>query len=263
MIRLQEICEFLESFAPLSLAETWDNVGLLVGARDQRVSRIMTCLTITPRSAAEAVGAGAGMIVTHHPLPFRPLQRLTSDTTTGRLLLSLIRAEIAVYSPHTAFDSATQGINRRLADALLLEEVAPLVPQVGEDDGTGTGRRGRLAAPESLGSVTERLKAFLGVGHVQRVGRFDQPVRQVAIGCGSAGQFLPAAIEAGCDCLVTGETNFHTALEAEATETALLLVGHFASERFAVEQLADVLGRAFPVLDVWASRHERDPLEWV
>jgi len=76
---------------------------------------LMTCLTITPASAAEAVAGRADLIVSHHPLPFRPLSRLTSETSEGRLLLELIGAKIAVFSPHTAFDSAQDGINQRLA----------------------------------------------------------------------------------------------------------------------------------------------------
>ncbi|MEO8497908.1 MAG: Nif3-like dinuclear metal center hexameric protein, partial [Planctomycetota bacterium] len=81
--------------------------------------------------------------------------------------------------------------------------------------------------------------------------------------CGSAGSFLEAARSKDCDLLVTGETSFHTCLEAEATDMALLLPGHYASERFAVEILADVLAEQFPGIDVWASRDEADPLKWL
>src|SRR5689334_23056183 len=108
---VQEVCDFLETFAPARLAEEWDNVGLLVGDRKRPVRKVMTCLTITPASAAEAVAEGVDLIVTHHPLPFKPLKRLTADSLPGRLLLQLIGANIAVHSPHTAFDSAAAGIN--------------------------------------------------------------------------------------------------------------------------------------------------------
>ncbi|MCO6454149.1 MAG: Nif3-like dinuclear metal center hexameric protein, partial [Pirellulaceae bacterium] len=86
---------------------------------------------------------------------------------------------------------------------------------------------------------------------------------RVAVACGSAGQFLPAAARAGCDLLLTGETSFHTCLEAQALGVHLLLPGHYASERFAVEQLAELLAAEFPALHIWASRHERDPLKWL
>src|SRR4029079_16765802 len=92
MIQVKDVAEFLSSFAPPVLAESWDNVGLLVGSETQAVKRAMTCLTITPESATEAATQRADLIVAHHPLPFRPLKRLTDQSHEGRLLLQLIRA---------------------------------------------------------------------------------------------------------------------------------------------------------------------------
>src|SRR5262245_47567282 len=143
MLTVADIVRFLEGFAPLSLAESWDNVGLLVGRREQPVSRVMTCLTVTAESAREAVERGAQLIVTHHPFPFRPVARLTDDTNDGNLLLDLVSAGIAVYSPHTAFDSAIQGINQRLAEGLQLGTINPLIT-IGEGP-LGSGRAGKPA----------------------------------------------------------------------------------------------------------------------
>ncbi len=138
MTTIQQVCEYLDDFAPPSLAEEWDNVGLLIGAAERPVRQLMTCLTITPASAAEAVARGVNLIVTHHPLPFRPLKRITNETVTGRLLLTLIESQIAVFSPHTAFDSACRGINQRLAEAMELANIEPLVTD-GELPGAGSG----------------------------------------------------------------------------------------------------------------------------
>jgi putative NIF3 family GTP cyclohydrolase 1 type 2 len=111
-----------------------------------------------------------------------------------------------------------------------------------------------------LGDVGERLRAFLGTPHLQYVGNLDAPIRRVAVACGAAGEFLTAAQQAGCDLLILGETSFHTCLEAEATNVALLLPGHYASERFGVERLAAILRDQFPEVTVWASQRESDPL---
>jgi dinuclear metal center YbgI/SA1388 family protein len=261
MPAVSDVVEFLNEFAPPALAEPWDNVGLLVGRADASVSRVMTCLTVTPESAAEAIAERAELIVSHHPLLFRPINRLTSETTQGRLLLDLIGAKIAVYSPHTAFDSAAEGINARLAAGLQLGNIGPLVPR---DDGNGgAGRFGTLAKPISLADLANRVKKLLAIDDAQAVGPLDGPVHSVAVACGSAGEFVAAAKEAGCDALVTGEVRFHTCLEAESLGLALVLGGHFASERFAVEQLADVLAEKFPALAVWASKREKDPIQWL
>jgi len=259
---VNDICRFLDEFAPPRLAEDWDNVGLLVGDSARTVNKIMTCLTITPGSAAEAVREGADLIVTHHPLPFRPLKRLTTDSVTGRLLLQLIESSSSIHSPHTGFDSAAAGINQRLAEGIGLEEIRPLVPSTDEEH-IGAGRYGILAVPLPLSSIAERLKRQLSIAGLHQVGPAEQLVSKVAVACGSAGEFLGAASQSGCGLLVTGETSFHTCLEAEATDVALLLPGHYASERFAVEQLAEILAAEFADLEVWASRDERDPLRWV
>ncbi|MGE0608832.1 MAG: Nif3-like dinuclear metal center hexameric protein [Pirellulales bacterium] len=260
MPTVADLADFLESYAPSALAEEWDNVGLLVGDRGRPVERAMTCLTITPDSAAEAIAERANVIVTHHPLPFRPLKRLTADTTPGRLLLDLIAAGISIYSPHTAFDSALGGINRRLAEGLGLSGILPLDTTLDE---LGAGRFGQLPKTITLRELAQQTKAFLKIGQLQSVGQLDQPIARVAVACGSAGQFLEQARRLGCQALLTGETNFHTCLEAESTGVGLLLCGHYASERFGVEALADVLAQQFTGMTVWASRREHDPLQWV
>ena len=260
MISINDIAVFLEQFAPAHLAEDWDNVGLLVGDRRMEARNVMTCLSITPDSAAEAVDEKADLIVTHHPLPFMALRRLTAETTPGRLLWDLISARISIYSPHTALDSAQEGVNQRLVAGLGLRGIQPLAP---DDEGLGPGRWGWLEEPLPLNLLGERLKQFLHIDRLQMVGDPQRPIRTVAAACGAADELLAAAQAIGCDSMVIGEARFHTCLEAEATQTALLLPGHFASERFAVECLAEVLSKQFPQLKIWPSRRERDPLRWM
>ncbi|HEY7155958.1 MAG TPA: Nif3-like dinuclear metal center hexameric protein [Gemmataceae bacterium] len=126
MSTVATVVDYLDQFAPRDLAAEWDNVGLLLGERSVAVERVMTCLTVTPDSAAEAIEARANLIVTHHPILFRGVKRLTDATPEGRMLLGLARAGVAVYSPHTAFDNTHGGINELLARRLGLAEVAPL-----------------------------------------------------------------------------------------------------------------------------------------
>ncbi|TWU26111.1 Nif3-like dinuclear metal center hexameric protein [Bythopirellula polymerisocia] len=260
MSTVGKVVEYIDQVAPLSLAEDWDNVGLLVGDRVWSVERLLTCLTITPAVVAEAIEGRANLIVTHHPLPFHALKNITADTTVGRLLLNLISARIAVYSAHTAFDSARAGINQHLAIGLGLQEIVPLFPRDVDDADIGAGRSGILGEDVPLLEMAKRVKQFLSLEKLQLVGQDDQVVSRIAIACGSGGSFLDRAIELDCDCLITGETNFHTCLEAEARGVALILPGHFASERFGMISLADYLGDLIPEITVWASQSEEDPL---
>ena len=261
MIELATIANFLEQCAPASLAAEWDNVGLLVGRRDQPVHRIMTCLTVTPDVAAEAIETEVDLIVSHHPLPFRSVRRLTSETTTGTILLDLIRADIAIYSPHTAFDSARDGINQSLARGLRLRGIAPLVSE--DPTGTlGSGRWGWFDEDVTLGQIIDRVKVFLKIDQLCWVGDPAQKVRTLGVACGAADEFLDIARQLGCDAMIIGETRYHTCLEAEASRMGMIMPGHYASERFAVESLAQMLTQRFPKLTIAPSHREHDPICW-
>jgi dinuclear metal center YbgI/SA1388 family protein len=374
MLTLAAVIEHLEKLAPLRLAADWDNVGLLLGDRAASVARIMTCLTVTPQSASEAIERKADLIVTHHPILFKAVKRLTVDSVEGRMLLDLARSGVAVYSPHTAFDNAAAGINDLLARKLGLVDVGPLrasaqarsasegtrqiklvvfVPdsdlarvsdalfaagagRIGEYSecsfrllGTGTfhgsaasnptlGQKGRreevsewrlevvcperrltdivaamrkahsyeepafdlypLVSPPSaigdgrLGSLPEavpladlaaRLRQALACGPVQMVGDSVRQVRRVAIVCGAGGELMSEAVRARADVFLTGEMRFHDYLVARAQGLALLLPGHYATERCGVEDLAVRLRSAWPDVEVWASEKESDPVAWV
>ena len=263
MTTIKDVCGFLDSFAPTRLAEDWDNVGLLAGDPAGKASRIMTCLTITPESANEAIERKIDLIVSHHPLPFRPLKRLTTSTTPSRLLWKLIRAGVSIYSPHTGFDSALEGINQTLSQRIGLAKITPLVPNMDDPDGLGAGRIGTIASSRSLDEFVSGVKKSFSLDGIHVVGELASPVRKVAVACGSGGSYLESARRAHCDTFVTGEATFHTCLEAKANQISLVLLGHFASERFAVEALADRLAHKFEGVEVWASTEESDPLIWV
>ncbi|MBI3865489.1 MAG: Nif3-like dinuclear metal center hexameric protein [Planctomycetia bacterium] len=366
-----DIADFLERFSPPALAEDWDNVGLLVGDRQRDVGSIITCLTLTPDVAREAIDRKADLIVAHHPILFKAVKRITTDTAEGRMLLALLSAGIAVYSPHTAYDSADRGVNQQLAELLGLADIEALRklpgpreckivcfvprahlavvqealwtagagtigeyskcsfvvdgtgsfegsaasnPAVGQaqrleqveearlevicperlvpealrrlkaahpyeepacdvyplaarDSAGGSGRMGTLQSsggnsPVALRDFLALVREKLDVRVLPFVGELSQPVSRVAIACGAGGEFLNSAIAGQCNVLLTGEARFHTALEARTAGIALVLAGHFATERPAMEHLAAVLARAFPQAQVSASDSERDPIQW-
>ena len=265
---LNEILIFLSDFAPAELSEEWDNTGLLIGQRDDSVSSIMTCLTLTPDVAEEAVTNGASLVVTHHPILFRAVKKLTDDSSEGRMLLSLIRAGVAVYSPHTSYDSAYEGVNRQLADSLNLADVQPIRTIVGEanseinNEPIGSGRFGDLPEAVSLTEFVDRVKQALRIQNTWFVGDSKSTIRRVGIACGAAAEFMGDAARLGCDVLLTGEARFHACLEARTRGIALVLPGHYPTERPAMENLAERLSQRFPALNVWASSVEADPVQW-
>lgn len=273
MIPLQQVIDFLREIAPPHLAESWDNVGLLIGDPADKIASVLTCLTLTPNVAEEAIARKVQLIVTHHPVLFRPVQRLTTENSEGRMLLSLIHAGISIYSPHTCYDSAADGINQQWARSFDLQDVRPLRSRHIEsvstenaaenlDQPTGSGRWGHLPNPISLGELIERSKTLLGITQLQYVGDLGRTVTKLAIACGSAAEFLPDAARCGCEALLTGEARFHACLEAESANLAMILPGHYATERPAMLQLAQFLTSRFTELAAQASDSESDPVKF-
>ena len=263
MTQIQTFCDYLDEFAPRSLAEDWDNVGLILGDPQRKASRIMTCLTVTPESADEAVEKKVDLIVSHHPLPFSSTKRITTDQTPTRLIWQLAQAGVSIYSPHTGFDSAVGGINQMLCDKLKIGSTKPIIPNRKDPEMPGAGRLGSLASAQTLGEFAAKVKELFSLPRLQVVGDLDVKIQHVATACGSGGSFLSKAASRGAECLVTGEATFHTVLEARARNIGLVLMGHFFSERFAIEALAERLAEQFPDSDVWASEMECDPIKSV
>ncbi len=257
-----DVITALEHLAPLRLAAEWDNVGLLVGTKRRTVQRVMTCLTLTMDVAREAVSQKADFIVTHHPLPFRPLHRITEATATGGILLELLTAGIGVWSGHTAWDSAARGINAMLADMLSLQNTAPLEPDEA-DPSVGFGRVGTISSQNTVGMIAQQLASALGCPGCHVAGNTGLLAKRIGIVCGSGGESVPVAAAAGCQTLVTGEIKLHDALTAQNHNMAVVSVGHHQSERFAMERMSQELHKALPDLHCWASLKEADPLQWI
>lgn len=260
MTSVADICQVLESLAPLSTAESWDNVGLLLGREDRSVSRMMTCLTLTPAVARESIVQNVQLIVTHHPILFRAAKSISSKTVEGRILLDLIEAGVAVYSPHTAFDNADLGINQSIAESLGLGSVEPL--RLFEQGFLGgSGRMGVFPAPVPKQEFLQRLATLLSAEYLEFVWSGPDEVHRVGLACGSAAEYLEDARRAGCDTFITGEARFHSAIEGQSCQMNLVVTGHFSSERPAVIRLANLLSERLPDVECVVSQMDRDPLE--
>ena len=271
MLRISDITYWMESLAPLRLSAEWDNTGLLLGDLQREVRRLMTCLTLTPESVAEAVSGKADLVISHHPLPFRPLRQITTVEPTGRMLWQLASAGVSVYCPHTAWDSAAGGINAQLASRLQLGNITPLIAeatgslpfQSNPADSIavelGTGRVGDLVVRSNLGGIARAICDAVPSCR-PRVVDTGKSIVRVGIVCGSGGSLIEAAVRSGCELFLTGEATFHQCLEAKGAGLSMLMIGHFASEKFAMDSLAELCRAEFANLEVWGSLNESDPV---
>ena len=126
---VKEIATALEMFAPLPLQDGYDNSGLQIGLTDAEVTGVLLCLDVTEQIIDEAVALGCNLIVSHHPLLFRPLKRITGGNYVERCVIKALSKGVAVYSAHTNLDNAQGGVNYRIAQKLGLKNVRILVPK--------------------------------------------------------------------------------------------------------------------------------------
>ena len=258
-MHLNTVLNALQSIAPLEFAESWDNVGLLVGNRNRQVERAMTCLTLTATTLAEAIQQQVQLVICHHPIPFKPINKITDDTTTGKLLVQAIEAGIAIYSPHTAWDNAKSGINQQLSAFLELENAKPLqtfATSISTDETLGVGRYGKFSTPVSIAETMRRISLKIPNIQSRHTHAAEHCVSKVGIICGSGGSMLSLAARRGCDAMLTGEATYHQCLEAESLGIAMLMIGHHASESFAMKALAIQLQLLTPELRVTTSESE-------
>ena len=245
MVTLGDIYDFLDAWAPFSTQMSYDNAGLLVGSRGRTVGSIGTALDVTSETLAAAVRAGCDLIVSHHPVIFQPVRRLSDDCLPARL----VAAGVAVLSAHTNLDAAAGGVNDVVARTLGLSQVEGLA-----DPHTpglpACARMGCLPREMTAGELALFVKERLGVGGLRYTHR-DGLIRRVAV-CGGAGadDFMEPAMEAGCDALITGEAKHHQLLAAREAGFCLVDGSHFSTEQMIKEELAARLSTAFPSIPV-------------
>lgn len=209
---------------PDSLAEAWDNDGLMVCPdKDAPVRRVLLALDVTENVVDFAIENRFDLILSHHPLIFRPLSSLTEDTPVGRKVIKLIESGIAVISFHTRADRVDGGVNDVLADLLELSEVEPL----GED---GMGRVGYLEEPITLEVFAARVKKALGAP-ILNVADGGDLVHKVALLGGEGKDYLSAAIASDADTYLSGNLGYHTLEDAPELGINLIEAGHYYTEQ--------------------------------
>ena len=240
----------LYDWAPRELAESWDNVGLLVGDPDAAVERVLVALDIRPEVAAEAADMGCQLIVAHHPVmncAWHPVQTIRTDDRQGRVLTELVRRGIAAICMHTNLDAAAGGVNDVLAEKLGLSGLQPLTEEK-------IGRIGTLKCELPLVEFLPFVIKSLGC-HGLRYVSCGKAVHRVAVGGGACGCYIPQAIAAGCDTFVTSDLKYNDFLDTEGIN--LIDAGHFPTENVICDVLAAYLRKSFPAATVSVSASHR------
>ena len=226
-MKIKEIIENLENFAPLSLAEEWDNSGFFLGDANTSVNSILLSLDLTPAVIDEAINIGANLIITHHPVTLSPFHHILVSDKTGAMIIKLMQNKIHVYSMHTNLDNCTGGVNDVLAARTGLANV-----QILENTPLRLGR----ISPVSLEELIAVVKKELGTKHLRYVGDLRKVVKKVAVLGGSGGDYIENCIGLA-DVFVTADIKYHQAQTAAFYGLCLIDAGHFETENIILEHL--------------------------
>lgn len=236
-MRCYEIMEFLETLSPKSYALDWDNVGLLVGRKDKEVKKIMIALDAASHVVDLAVDEGVDMLITHHPMIFSKIKRVTDDDVLGQKILKLSAADISYYAMHTNFD-IKGGMSEYASDVLEMMDKCVLEETVEQE---GIGRVGTIPAVTDCQGLIRLVKERFELEHVFVYGDSSRKVKKVAISPGSGKSVIPAAVKAGADCLVTGDIGHHEGLDAIEMGLTVIDATHAGIEKIFVEYIYNYL----------------------
>ncbi len=258
MTTVQQVYEEMQRIAPLELAESWDNPGLLVDCGGT-VQKVLVTLDITPEVVEEAARKHCEVIVAHHPVIFSPLKKIGPQDVPCQL----VRAGISAICMHTNLDAAEGGVNEVLAGIFGMKNL--------ETFADGCGRVGEIELNSVKGLAYQVQKELASRCNLPENGPAVQiklvdngrMVKRLAVISGAGGSLFEDAIAVGADCLLTGEANHHHAIDAKRLGLSLIAAGHYATEFPVTAAVAEKLRAALPDLDVLVSEANKDPYTYL
>ena len=233
-MRVRDLLGLIDQIAPFSLAEEWDNIGLMVGDLGAEVRRAAVALDPTVQAVTEAAEAGCQALLCHHPLLFHPIKKLDLNAGPGRVVREAVKRDIAILAAHTNWDKA--GVNAELARLLELRGTEPLDPT------SGLGICGELPEPAVLEELLEQVRTAWGLTRIDAYAPPASFVSKVALCGGSGGNLWPAAKARRADLYITADMKYHELMDANDAGLAVAVADHGEMERASLPELARRLG---------------------
>lgn len=256
-VTVEQVLNYLNTLAPMSTAESYDNVGLLAGDSSEMITGIAACLDITEEIINEAVSKNANLIISHHPVIFHPLKRVLK----GNPVYSLIQNRINAVAVHTNFDMCEAGVNDALLELLGWE--SSCVIQQTQPTGLGIGAIVDLPLGFTAKALAEHCKKALDLESVKYCDGSEHAITRVGVCSGSGGDLLMTAKSMGCQALLTGDVKHSVWIEAHNLGMALIDAGHYGTEKCASHRIAALVSRAFPEIPVFTTDCETEPCNYV
>ena len=262
-INVQAVADYLHSIAPNAYQEAYDNSGLLVGSYSDSVKGILISLDVTESVISEAVEMGCNLIVSHHPIIFSGLKRLTDQNYIQRCVKMAIKHDVNLFAIHTNLDNVyDHGVNTNIARILGLSDVEILraKPEVGEEK-VGSGIIGKIASMEEH-AFLEYLKTKMAVSCVKHTALLGQPIEKVAV-CGGSGRFLLEDAKAlGADIFISSDFKYHEFFDADG-QIVIADIGHYESEQHTTKMLQALLKTKFSTFAAHCTKVNTNPVNYL
>ncbi len=254
-MRCSDIMERLEQLSPLSFAEDWDNVGLLSGRKEKEIHSVMIALDATDTVIEQAILNKVDLLITHHPMIFDKLNRVTSEHFVGRRIMQLIRNDINYYAMHTNFD--VMGMADAVADEFHLKNREVLeITYVDDIAKEGIGRIGLLPQIMTLQECAQYCKQVFSIENVKVFGDLSQTIERAAIVPGSGKDYIKMAVAKKADVLITGDITHHNGMDAVLQGINIIDAGHYGLEKIFKPYMLEVFKREMPQLHVQEAKEE-------
>ena len=261
-MKIKQVLSALERFAPLPLQESWDNAGLQLGLTEAEVSGALLCLDVNEQIVDEAISKGCNLIVSHHPLLFHGLKKITGADYVQRCVIKAIKHDIVIVSMHTNMDNALDGVNWKIAERLGLTECRFFVPKTVDGIEAGSGVVGLFREPMQARDFVALVKERFQVDCALCNELLQRPISKVAI-CGGAGDFLlPDAVGEGADAFITGEMHYHQYFGHEQ-QIQICVIGHYQSEQYTSEIFRDIIQKDCPGVRTVLAETNTNPIVYI
>ena len=248
-MKCKEIIAKIEERYPVSFAEGWDNSGFLAGDASWEVKKVFLALDATDEVIDTAIQCGADMIITHHPLIFSGMKRVTAGDFIGRRIMKLIQHKICYYAMHTNFD--VLGMAELSADYLQLSQREVLdVTYEEETRKEGIGRWGNLPVPMTLKECGKFVKEQFHLPFVQIYGEGNKRIEKIAVCTGSGKSLMKQVLKSGAQAYVTGDMDYHSSIDAVAQGICIIDAGHYGTEYIFMDYMERELKEMLPDLEV-------------
>lgn len=259
MTKVKDIISAIEKVAPRQLQEDYDNAGYQVGNPEDEVTKVISTLDVTEATVDRAIAQGAQLIVSHHPLLFRPIRRITPADYISRTVIKAIQHGITIYAAHTNLDNAYMGVNYRIAEKLAMKDVRPLATLSAEKtsgidhaERFGSGVIGQLCQPchasELISIIRETFMSNCLRTNLSTLGHPDRLIKTIALCGGSGADFIREAERQKADAYLTGEIGYHNFFGHDGI--LLIEAGHFETEQYTRDLLRDIIVEAHPNITV-------------